>query len=190
MLASLPVKKKAGGLSPDLKQQVHNRVAHFVQLASRLFGVSLPMPEIGFDLRGVRAATAQSGKVGKLRFNPILLAANEAGYFANTIPHEVAHLVVGAKWGFDVNAHGSEWQSVMREFGCEPLTTHSYDVSLARIGGTFLYRCACKTHQLSLRRHNSIQRGQKWQCLKCKAELVWVKELLAAVEPICLAEAC
>ena len=187
MMASLPVKKSAGGLSPELKQRVHNRVAHFIQLGSRLFGINLPMPEIGFDLRGVRAATAQSGKVCKLRFNAILLSANEADYFSNTIPHEVAHLIVGAKWGFDVLAHGYEWQSVMREFGCEPLTTHNYDVSKARVGGTFLYRCACKTHQLSLRRHNTIQRGQRWQCLRCKAELTWVKEPLATIEPICAA---
>jgi SprT protein len=85
-------------------------------------------------------------------------------------------LVVCAKWGYDVSAHGEEWRSVMRQFGCEPLTTHDYDVSKARIGGTFFYRCACKTHELSVRRHNCIARGQRWQCLRCQAELVRVTE--------------
>lgn len=167
-------------LPDELRQRVHDRVAYFIQLGRLLFGVTLPMPEIGFDLRGVRAATAQSDKIGKLRFNAVLLRDNETGYFANTIPHEVAHLVVGAKWGYDVHAHGPEWESVMRQFGCVPRRTHNYDVSEARVGGTFLYHCDCKTHQLSVRRHNSIQRGEKWQCLHCKGELIFTDETMIA----------
>lgn len=181
-MASSPLKKAAGDLSPALKQKVHHRVAHFIHLGQTLFGVMMPMPEIGFDLRGIRAATAQCDTISKLRFNAVLLSANEADYFANTIPHEVAHLIVGARWGFDVEAHGAEWRSVMHGFGCVPRTTHNYDVSKARVGGTFLYRCACKTHQLSVRRHNSVLRGRRWQCIYCKTELMRATEPLAAIE--------
>lgn len=175
-VSSLPVKKGIAPLSSELKQRVQDRVAYFVQLGRTLFGIPLSMPKVGFDLRGVKAATAQCGDVNQLRFNPILLAANEADYLSDTIPHEVAHLVVMTKWGFDVRAHGPEWQSVMRQFGCVPKRTHNYDVSIARIGGSYLYKCNCKTHQLCARRHHSIQRGEKWQCLRCNTELVLANE--------------
>ena len=88
------------------------------------------------------------------------------------IPHEIAHLIVFAVWG-KVKPHGKEWQSVMQNiFGIPAQTTHSMDISKVR-GVTFAYRCRCQTHQLTVRRHRAVVRGDRqYTCRKCGSVLI------------------
>jgi protein sprT len=53
---------------------------------------------------------------------------------------------------------------------------HQFDLSSVQ-GKTFTYRCACQTHQLTLRRHNKIQRESAvYFCRKCKTQLNFVDD--------------
>lgn len=149
--------------------------ACFAQAEDRL-GRTFPRPLVRCDLRGRAAGTARL-QTWELRFNPTLYAGNEAAFHAEVVPHEVAHLLVYALWGSGrgkarVLPHGRQWQSVMQEiFGLVPRVTHRFDLApLAE--RTFAYRCACREHALSVRRHNKVQRGEaRYHCRACRSEL-------------------
>jgi SprT protein len=140
--------------------------------------LSLPMPqiEIRFDLRGTSAGQARvHGKAFALiRYNPTLLSRHPAEFIAETVPHEVAHVVAFAKYGARIRPHGAEWQGVMRYFGVVPSRCHGYDVSRlrARAVRRFLYRCSCGTHEISSIRHNRIRtQGAVYLCRRCRQPL-------------------
>ncbi len=153
------------------------RVDACFALAEARLGRPFPRPQIRCDLRG-RAAGSARLQTWELRFNPALYQANQAAFHAEVVPHEVAHLLVYALWGTGrgkgrVLPHGRQWQSLMQEiFGLEPRVTHSFDLApLAE--RTFAYRCACQQHQLSVRRHNKVRRGEaRYHCRHCRAELL------------------
>ncbi|MBM7454322.1 SprT protein [Oceanisphaera litoralis] len=158
-------------MKPDeaLCQRVLNRVTECMALAARHTGRDFDPPTVRFNQRGRIAGSAWLER-WELRFNPVLLADNEADFMADIIPHEVTHLVAFACFG-KVKPHGREWQHIMRSvFGLEPRTRHR--LNTARVAPTFAYDCGCRRHQLSLRRHNKVQRGkQRYQCLHCNTLL-------------------
>ncbi|MGL5286794.1 MAG: SprT family zinc-dependent metalloprotease [Aeromonas sp.] len=153
------------------------RVDACLTLAEQKLGRTFPRPRIRCDLRGRAAGTARL-QSWELRFNPTLFAANQAAFLNEVVPHEVAHLLVYALWGSGRGArrvlpHGSQWQSVMREvFGLAPKVTHNFNLApLAE--RTFPYRCACREHALSVRRHNKVRRGEaRYHCRVCRSELL------------------
>ncbi|PJG59493.1 SprT family zinc-dependent metalloprotease [Aeromonas cavernicola] len=167
-------------LSSQLESQLVQRVdACFVQAQARL-GRTFARPKIYCNMRG-RAAGAARLQTWELRFNPTLYQANQQAFLAEVVPHEVAHLLVHALWGeyqgqgrsrVRVLPHGRQWQSVMREvFGLEPNTTHRFDLAVLA-QPTMPYRCLCQQHQLSLRRHNKVARGEaRYHCRRCQAAL-------------------
>ena len=164
-------------LDASLLQLLHQRVdACFVQAEARL-GRSFPRPQIHCNMRG-RAAGSARLQTWELRFNPALYQANQQAFLAEVVPHEVAHLLVYALWGEGrgksrVLPHGRQWQSVMREvFNLEPRTTHSFDLAVLA-QRTHAYACACQQHQLSVRRHNKVVRGEaRYHCRRCRQPLV------------------
>lgn len=153
--------KTSALVPPALKHQVLQLVAKLLFQANARWGVSMPAPEVAFDLRGTTAGMAVYPRAGathapRLRFNAVLLRDNAAEFFADTVPHEVAHLVnraleaktPGAKW----DSHGPQWQAVMRSFGVEPSRCHGLDVRAARVGGSWRFRCSCRTFELGKRK--------------------------------------
>ena len=152
-----------------LRQQVLDRVADCFSLAAQKLDREFAPPVVHFNQRGRIAGSAWLER-WELRFNPVLLADNEAEFMAEIIPHEVAHLVAFACFG-KVKPHGREWQSIMLSvFGLTPRTRHR--LNTAKVAPTFAYDCGCRQHRLSLRRHNNIQRGkQRYQCLHCNNAL-------------------
>ena len=164
-------------LDASLLQLLHQRVdACFVQAEARL-GRSFPRPQIHCNMRG-RAAGSARLQTWELRFNPALYEANQQAFLAEVVPHEVAHLLVYALWGEGrgksrVLPHGRQWQSVMREvFALAPNTTHSFDLAVLA-QRTHAYACACQQHQLSVRRHNKVVRGEaRYHCRRCRQPLV------------------
>ncbi|MGY3902218.1 SprT family zinc-dependent metalloprotease [Aeromonas lusitana] len=150
--------------------------ACFSQAEARL-GRAFPRPRIYLNMRG-RAAGSARLQTWELRFNPALYQANQQAFMEEVVPHEVAHLLVYALWGEGrgknrVLPHGRQWQSVMREvFNLEPRTTHSFDLAVLN-QNTQPYACACQQHQLSIRRHNKVQRGEaRYHCRRCRQPLV------------------
>ena len=124
------------------------------------------VPALEFNQRGKAAGTAHLTR-WLIRLNPVLLAAHPERFLAEVLPHELAHLLVFARHG-RTRPHGPEWQRLMRQvFGLPARVTHDLDVS-AVSGPQFAYRCGCRDHQLSLRRHNKVLRHQaRYLCRHC-----------------------
>jgi SprT protein len=150
--------------------QIDVVASHYIALASNYFKHDFTHPKITLDQRGKCAGTARL-RDWHIRLNPVLLQDNPAEFEREVIPHEIAHLVVHAVWG-RVKPHGVEWQKVMRDvFNITPRTTHKMDVTKVQ-GAVYLYHCDCQQHQLSVRRHRAILRGdQRYYCRRCKANL-------------------
>ena len=158
-----------------------NAVRNAEEQARRHYGIRLPDAEIDFSLRGRCAGQARLSRTKKtmLRLNLQLLAENLADFLQQTIPHEVAHLVVN--WQHINNRqrpqpHGKEWQAVMRNcFGLEPARCHNYRTRSARVvPRNYLYRCNCREHRLTSIMHNRINRSVQAFCKKCLKPIEFV----------------
>lgn len=150
--------------------QIEAVASHYLALAAHYFKREFDRPKITLDQRGKCAGTARL-RDWHIRLNPVLLQDNPAEFEHEVIPHEIAHLVVYAVWG-RVRPHGVEWKKVMREvFTIAPRTTHKMDVTKVQ-GALYIYRCDCQQHQLSVRRHRAILRGDRqYICRRCGSNL-------------------
>lgn len=153
-----------------LQSQVIAKVEQCIKIANQRLNKRLPMPVVNFTQRGRIAGSARL-QGWEIRFNPVLLQENPQAFLDEVVPHEVAHLVVFKRFG-RVRPHGREWQVVMQEiFSVPPRTTHRMDVSSVQ-GTTYPYRCQCQAHQLTVRRHNKVQRGEtQYRCRRCTQPL-------------------
>ena len=138
-----------------------------------------PMPEIEilFNLRGQAAGMVKIMGIEKrvlVRYNPILLNENGDHFLAQTVPHEIAHVVTHALYHRRVRPHGPEWQQIMRLFGADNHRCHNYKVkhSTRRQLQHFSYRCGCQEHQLTSIRHNRVIKGQHYICRNCREVLL------------------
>ena len=158
-----------------LKMQVQRKLNQSLQLVEAYFKRKFTMPEVNYELRGIKAGVAYLQK-NEIKFNRTLLLENADEFIRQVVPHELAHLVVYQMFG-RVKPHGKEWQLVMNEiFNLPAYTCHQFDIKNVQ-GETFEYRCACQTHFLSIRRHNRIMKENvEYLCRKCKGKLVFVDE--------------
>ncbi|WP_296811339.1 SprT-like domain-containing protein [Thiocapsa sp.] len=152
------------------------RTGALLREAEAWLHLAMPQVEIRFDLRGTAAGQARmrSGSFAVIRYNTTLLGLHPTQFIAETVPHEVAHVVAFVKNGPRIRPHGPEWQAVMRHFGVEPSRCHRFDVSRLRTRSLrrFLYRCSCGTHEISSIRHNRIRReGTVYLCRRCRQPL-------------------
>ncbi|WP_319781597.1 SprT family zinc-dependent metalloprotease [Oceanisphaera sp. IT1-181] len=156
-------------MTSDIQQRIITHVQDCMQLAATELAREFAQPLVRFNQGGRIAGSAWLER-WELRFNPVLLADNEAEFMDEIVPHEVAHLVTFACFG-KVKPHGREWQHIMQSvFGLTPRTRHQLDTS--KVAPTFSYQCACRSHQLTLRRHNKIMRAQqRYLCLHCNGLL-------------------
>lgn len=136
-------------------------------------------PQLRFSQRGRAAGTAHAG-LWQIRLNPRLLVSAPEFFLHEVIPHELAHLMVFARHGRKA-PHGVEWKSLMSGvFGLAPKVTHSLDLAVLPVQ-QFAYRCGCQLHQLTLRRHNKVLRGQqRYLCRQCGQTLQRAAEQDAA----------
>lgn len=133
---------------------------------------ALPRLELRFDLTGRSAGQVVWRSPHRLciRYNLGLALAQPDSFVAETVPHEVAHVVAYACHG-RVRPHGPEWQAVMRHFGfAEPRRCHDFALTdtAVRRQRRWTYACGCADHQLSTTRHNRIQQErQRYVCRVC-----------------------
>lgn len=159
-----------------MQTQIERQVTHYITIANHYFDIAMPMPKICFNQRGKVAGSAWLQK-WEIRFNPVLMQDNLSEFLHQVVPHEVAHLIVFHLYQNSRNKpkpHGKEWKFIMQQVFSRPATTrHNFDISKTQ-GKTFSYQCGCQTHQLSIIRHNKVQRGTaKYHCYACKQELVY-----------------
>ena len=155
-----------------LMQLAIDRTRHLLRVAQDWLGVEMPATEIRFDLRGTAAGEARllGSSSAVIRYNPTLLARHPESLIEETVAHEVAHLVAFKRFGTRIRPHGREWQAIMRRFGVAPRRCHSHDVSDLRTRSPrrFVYRCGCRTHELTSIRHRRARTGATvYLCKQC-----------------------
>lgn len=135
---------------------------------------TLPSPVVWLDLRGKGAGQAHFGR-GGLRFNSVLFDENRYAFLVEVVPHEMAHwLVHHLSDGHRVAPHGHEWRTVMRDlFGLVPQATHRFDIERAS-PTPYRYRCECREHGFSARRHGLARKGREYYCRQCRQPLVYI----------------
>lgn len=152
-----------------------NRIIHQVEScfahASKELAKDFVRPRITFNQRGKIAASARL-QINELRFNPVLLEDNLQTFIDDVVPHEICHLLAYHLYG-RVKPHGKEWQTLMLQlYKRKPVARHQMDVSKVS-GRRFIYFCQCGQVELSIRRHNKVERGQQqYICRTCKTVLV------------------
>ena len=132
---------------------------------------SYPEPKLVYQQRGTAAGTAWLESY-EIRLNPVLLLENQQAFIEEVVPHELAHLLVWKHFG-RVAPHGKEWKWMMESvLGVPARRTHQFELASVR-KNTFAYRCGCREHQLTVRRHNRVLRGEAvYRCLHCGEPLV------------------
>jgi SprT protein len=149
---------------------------HYVARAETHFQRKFAPVEILFDLVGSSAGMFRvQRRHCQIRYNPWLFAKYFDDNLASTVPHEVAHYIVHTLYSpIRKLPHGAEWKAVMTAFDTEPAVTGNYDLSgiPQRRQRRFNYRCDCRQHQLSTRRHNKIINGNSsYLCRYCRGQL-------------------
>lgn len=168
----------------DLRDRARAEVTHWIAAAQELFpGLRLPEPRIRFDLKGLGAGQAQTQPwrwrrhPDVIRLNPELLQRHPQEMLEETIPHEVAHLVVSRRFGRRAAPHGPEWREVMAAFGVPARPCHTMPAEPTRRLRRYRYHCACPEGvEMSSIRHNRARRGTRYVCRRCGETLRWENE--------------
>jgi SprT protein len=142
--------------------------------AEKHYNRKFTRPIVEINLKGRTAGYAHYS--GKLQFNPILYKENVQEFLAQTLPHEIAHLIAVELYGFQKGkGHGAAWQSVMVNcFNRSPDRCHKYDVSnstVRTVKRVYQYECSCRIHTLTAVKHNRILKGARYRCAFCKTEI-------------------
>ncbi|MEH0873490.1 SprT family zinc-dependent metalloprotease [Pectobacterium cacticida] len=137
-----------------------------LQQANLVLQTNYPEPTINYQQRGSIAGTAWLQQ-WEIRLNPVLLQENQQAFIDEVVPHELAHLLVFARFG-RVAPHGKEWRWMMENvLEVAAKRTHRFAIQSVQ-GKTFIYRCDCQQHELTIRRHNRVQRGEtEYRCRRC-----------------------
>src|SRR5712671_2184617 len=152
-------------IADNIVRRVEDKVIETYLLAQSLYGRVFDVPDIEWSLRGLTAGRAMF-RGNRIRLNAIFLRDNTEDFIAQTIPHEIAHLLNNALHGFRVKPHGPEWKSIMRALGLSPIRCHDYDVTKAafRRQKRHIYFCDCGVRSISQTIHNRVCRGWAYQC--------------------------
>ena len=162
-------------MQPDLCQTLREASLAWLERAAPLLRERArltPMLEVRCDLRGKAAGQVRHYADGRLviRYNLGMARLQPRQFIAETVPHEVAHVITWLCHGRRARPHGEEWRAVMRHFGIEDAPRcHDFAVPPqdTRRQRRWSYRCDCQTHQLSSTRHNRVLRGQQYLCRSC-----------------------
>lgn len=167
-------------MSATLVEKISDCINFYVAKAKQRWPEKLKdwdKPLWSLNLEGTTAGMAYYNS-NKIRLNHALLLKNESGFFSETIPHEIAHLVSFRVFGKNGMGHGPEWKFVMRVFGLEAKRLHNFDVSGLKKQRTItrhLFSCNCNsiTHELTTNEHTKItQKNYKFSCKICERELI------------------
>jgi SprT protein len=158
------------------QKQVVELTHLYIKKAGEIFGRSFPEIPVLFDLRGRSAGMYRvRDRQRQIRYNPFVFARYFEDNLAVTVPHEVAHYIVDCLHGIrKVRPHGAEWKSLMHTFGADDSRTCRYDLSGIPVKSEkrYAYRCGCKTHQLTSRRHNKVLKKRIYYlCKSCGGKL-------------------
>ncbi len=152
------------------------RVGADTQRAASYLGVTLKLLPVYFDLKGAAAGMFCAREQSQwLRFNPWVFAQDFNLHLADTVPHEVAHYGIHARFGLRrVKPHGVEWRELVTALGGTPKATYrQYTAEIpVRRQRRYTYYCDCRQHEVSATRHNRMQARQaQYRCRFCNGDL-------------------
>ena len=155
----------------NLAEEARKFTLALLQQAGEHFGLILEPVDIRFDLTGNAAGMVRFVASGPptIRYNQALLEKYHQEFIKQTVPHEVAHVMVALLHPHRTAPHGPEWRQMMAFFGAEPKRCHAYQVDGPGIRRLtrFNYQCGCREHQITAIRRNRIARGQRYYCRHC-----------------------
>jgi SprT protein len=158
-----------------MQAEIKEKVEKCIAIAEKFFNTSFIRPQsIIFKRNGTTAGWSNYGK--KTLMFQLDLAENNSDHFLNqTVPHEVAHYVQRAVYGYGVKPHGREWKYIMLSvFKIQPDRCHQYDTSVTkkRKVAKFTYTCGCRTHQVSAVKHNRMLLNKaRYICNRCEGSI-------------------
>lgn len=165
-----------------LQNKVEARIDDCLEFAKHKYGLSLPRPQVTYNLSG-RCAGRAYYWLWKIEINTEILKNNEEDYLRNTVPHEFAHLLTDQLYGENVKPHGREWKNVMRAMSIigvnDVYARHNYDTSSldVRRKRRYIYTCSCnKEIVIGPTRHRRHQETGRYFCRKCGDTIQYVKE--------------
>lgn len=169
-------------ITAEQQSQVIHFAHQYIELASTVYSRAFPVIPINFELTGRAAGMYHLHQHKRyIRFNPYIFAKYFEDNLHNTVPHEVAHYIADMLFGIkNIKPHGTEWKSIMREFGVEAKTRCNYDLDgiPQRQHRRFRYQCLCRHYEISTRRHNIIRRGERhYRCPICKSSIRYAANL-------------
>jgi len=179
---SADVMKKLS-VSLELRNRADIVVDECIKKANEMYGakVYIVTPGIIYKHKGVCGGKAYVDK-NIIDINPILFNENVDEILNQVIPHEVAHLITHAIYGYDneIRSHGWQWQSVMKSLGKSPDRCHTMDLSTIKKMKNkieYVYKCKCKDYiPVSKIRHNNIvNKGKHYRCNNCDSRIEYVK---------------
>lgn len=169
-----------GTLTDRQKQQVIQVTRQYLELVNRQYRINTSSLDLTFNLTGraagmYRVKRHNGSLIREIRYNTYIFARYFDDNLQNTVPHEVAHFVTDMLYGLSaIKPHGKEWKQVMKFFNADSSVTADYDLTglPLRQQARYLYRCACREHELSATRHNRITRKRThYYCNKCQQTL-------------------
>ena len=159
----------------NVKQEIIEKVEESFLIAERFYNKTFERPRnIIFKRNGATGGSSNYSQ-RELMFQLDIAEHNADDFIKVVVPHEVAHYVQRAIYGYshDVKPHGRQWKYIMvRVYNLPAERCHSYDVSVTktRKRSRFMYSCGCSTtHSISSVIHNRIQSGKKrYTCNTCR----------------------
>jgi predicted SprT family Zn-dependent metalloprotease len=110
---------------------------------------------------------------GRIQVFAYVVSAWNEEEMLNTIKHEVAHIIA---YYFGSKGHDKIWKNVFIAIGgsgnrfasskpLHPDNMRSYKIR------KILYKCNCMSHEITIRTHNKIKKGFKYQCRICGGKI-------------------
>ena len=156
---------------------------YYLEKAAGIWGRKFDVGNIAVGLRG-RAAGQACYTSLDIKYNERLFLENSQKFVDDTVPHEVAHIIVFQLFGPNVAGHGKEWKDVMQALGKAPNRYHSFSTVNTGIhaGKRFVASCGHRIFLLSPSQAKSDR-----YCKDCKRSLrvLWPEqELRAAIDDL------
>ena len=151
---------------------------YYLDKAAGIWGRKFKVGDIAVGLRG-RAAGKACYPSLDIKYNERLFLENSQAFVDDTVPHEVAHIIVFQLFGPQVAGHGKEWKDVMKALGKAPSTYHSFSTinTGIHVGKRIVSSCGHRIFLLSPSQTESAR-----FCNECKRSLriLWPEQYLRA----------
>ncbi len=124
----------------------------------------LALWSFAFDNAKRRCGACHSGK-RKITLSRYYVSMNSAPEVEDTIRHEIAHALAGAKAG-----HGPQWQAVARRIGAKPQRCADSSVEMPKAP----WKIVCATGHVVGLRHRRSRNMTHYACRLCMKPLRYV----------------